>query len=695
MAIHSTMHPRSGNMRRSRGRCSNSGGHRRDYSTRNLNSVQEIGQMQHSPSHGIDPQMMPNSPSYGGGAAGGGYFMHSQFPGAIFANQLPMGHHSAAAQHAAGTPLYINNHVMYPYYQHGGLLYPTMVQQPDYSMIDEKGEEQIGPENTSGVISPNMWPVPIEYQQHIESQLPLPSEEFIQPQQPDEYGVQTADEYILQSSNEFTQSPQHQLQQNEFIGQQASPEFNPQNTLPEANEFLHPSDGQGFVYGQPEPIEHNSPILLNPIYKSNFPIEYVPANPQQQPHHHAVEFLQPEHNDSGHHQNDEILSFDAYNNNINVDKNDQYENQLTEISPPDPINYKESVATFARSHDSPIQFLQSSDRIMQTVPNIIEITNQQLQQQLPSQQIQQQSPHQQLLPQQQHFAEENIENVLIHQTNEKLSVHVEKPQETQTSQNAWANRKTTQSVAISAIPSNNYAHLEQVAVPSDDCAGSEPDNGLNNNKLALENNNSSFVNSSKPTVPKVDERSSTNVPSTKAAAETKSQTAQVTRQSMEIQTVPVEMHQRFNQADFAPLGTKVKENVATSTADKLVENTTWASLFNKVGGSSTPNNRQSEAQKRPVAMVSPYCPKDTANDAAKNGTTLAPVSVPQGSNVISNLSYSAASTQNLPNASAQSLAINTNKKVPPAKATINPTTKPVPVQPSASETSMRLGGIFN
>lgn len=708
MNIQPTIHPRSNNGRRGRGR-SNSGGYRRDYTTRNLNSVQEIGQMQqHSPSHGIDQQMMSNSPNYGGGAAGGGYFMHTQYPGAIFTNQMPMGHHSAAAQHAAGTPLYINNHLMYPYYPHGGILYPAMLPQPEYPIGDEKGEEQMNPENISGVMSPVMWPA--EYQQHIENQMPLPSEEFIQPHHTDEYTVQTADEFIPQSANEFTQSPQHQLPPNEFIAQQLSPEFN-QNAPPDTTEFLHSSDGQGFVYGRPEPIEQNSPILLNPMYKSNYPPEFVPNNQQQQQHHHTslpVEFLQPEQNDLGAHQNNETLSFDAYNNNINVEKDGPYENQIMEIPASNSINYNESVASIVRSHESPIQFLQSSGddipirsevdsclseghisdlhRNIETVPNAIDVNNQKSQQQqLPPQ-------PQKLLPQPQQFAEDNIENVLIQQTNEKLNVHVEKPQETQTPPNVWANRKSTQSVAISVIPSNNYTNqLDQTAVPSSHFAGSESDSGLNNNKLALDNNNSNFVSSSKPTVPKVDETNSTYVPSTKSATEIKSQTAQVTSQSMEIQTVPVEINQKFYQADFAPLGAKVKENVATSTAAS--ENTTWASLFNKGGIGGTPNNRPSEAQKRPIAKVSPYYPKDTANDATKNGSTVTSVSVPQGSNVISNLSYSAASTQNLPNTAAQSLG-STHKKAPTAKATINPTAKPIPVQSSTGETSWRLGGEF-
>lgn len=792
IAIQPTQHVRSGPGRRGRGR-SNSGGHRREYGSRNLSGVQEIGQMQPSPSHShshshqhphshnIEQQMMSNSPNYGGG---GQFYVHHPYS---YGNQMPLSPHATAAQHVAGPPLYVNNpqFVYQPYYQHGGMMYPTaMVAPPDMAYsIDEKGEEQMAQENAPAVMSP-VW---MEYQP-MENQMNSPAEEFMQQPPPDEYGAQHPEEYIQQPPNEFMQPPPHQ-QPNEFIPQQVNEYHQGQQPpLPaESEDFAHQHqpDGQGFIYGPPS-IEHPTPLPMNQVYKPNYTPEFIPQPPLQQhqhqqqppPHHHAtlpVEFLHPTHNDQIHRDAENTMTFNAYSSN---DKEIQYDGHLMEgTSSDNNINYADAVVPTHRPHTSPItienvecgfQFMQSSDINIQT--NAIDLGNQQQQhpqqqqqspqtQQEPAQyqhqsshlqqqplqhqhhqqhQQQQYQQHQQHLQQQEHeqqqqvpqtvvlapappqpvnhIEHELIENVLVQQTVEKLNVNVEVTHDNQSRANVWTNRKSTQSVAISAVPSNNCMQLEQTAEPVQFVASVE--SGLSNKvNLDVNNSNTSLViNNNKPIVPKADEKVSINAAQKSAMApeprvhEPKTQStippppppvATVTSQSFEMQTMPVEPNQKFNQSEFLPLGARPKDSAAAASAEKAnAVPSSWASLFNKPGRSSS-INRQIEPQRKsiqkvtgtesqggkPVAKIPPNNTKEDNNDVNKSTVPSVVSSVAYSSNVVTNLSYSAASTQNLPPQATPSIA----KKTPTAKATVNPSPKPAS-QSASNESSLRLGG---
>lgn len=121
-------HPRSRRGGRRGG--SNGGFSRREFTSRQMNSVQEINSTQ-TPTHAIDsPAMMQQSSNFGP------YYGYPYI--GLYPNQIAFGHHSStAAQHATGTPLYGYG---YPY--HPGLIYPA-VMPVDY-VLDEKSDDGMG-----------------------------------------------------------------------------------------------------------------------------------------------------------------------------------------------------------------------------------------------------------------------------------------------------------------------------------------------------------------------------------------------------------------------------------------------------------------------------------------------------------------------------------------------------------------------
>lgn len=701
----------------------------------------------HSHAHNMEPQMMSNSPNYGGG--GGQFYMQHPYQ---YANQMSMSPHASAAQHVAGPPLYVNNppQIVYPYYHPHGMMYsPAMVAQPEmtYSM-DEKGEEHMAPDGGPNIMSP-VW---MEYQQ-MENQMNAPAEEFMQQPPPDEYGGQHPEEYIHQSPSEFMQPSPHQ-QPNEFIPQQIN-EYNQQNQVPpppqhsqvDAEEFVpqHQQDGQGFIYGPPS-IGHQSPIHMNQVYKQNYTPEFIPQQQQPPPPQHShgplpVEFLQPEHNELIHREVENTITFDAYNEN---DKEIQFDGHPMDSAVDPNIIYTESNTQPQHSVenvDCDFQFMQSSDINIQTVPNAIDMCNQQpppLQHQQFQQQIHQQY-HQQIQQQQSqpplpvpheaslsmipvqlvpmppgHIEHESIEQVLVQQVTEKLIVNVEPaaapPPAQEQPPPPQPQRKSTQSVAISAVPSNNGMASDQTAGPVQFVSATPAEI----NKLNLDINNVGI--NSRPVVSKSDDRTtiatthkSSTAPETKASANVApppvvNATATVTTQSFEMQTTPVDPTSKFSQSDFGPLGARAKDNAAAVNAEKAnAAPSSWASLFAGATRSSAPPVRPIEQQRQPVqrigrvespvakptAKIPPNNTKEDGSDTNKTVVTAsAPASTATSSSVVTNLSYSAASTQNMP---VQTPPSNIKKPAPTAKATVNPSLKPVP-QSSSNESSLRLGG---
>lgn len=286
-------------------------------------------------------------------------------------------------------------------------------------------------------------------------------------------------------------------------------------------------------------------------------------------------------------------------------------------------------------------------------------------------------------------------NGLVQTMNEKLVVRTNSRAQ-QTPPTAWAMKKSTQSVAVSVVPSNNYPHNEVNAAKQ---------------HILSSNNSSSNINNI-PIVPKVDEQQhqSSKVNATAATALSTEKSVQsnqdvTTQQSSEMQTVPVSDMQSEEPSIYANTNnnnninninasnrsdaTKVSsvqmapQTVASSTTAPAPTQApaapgTWAGLF---ATTSTSNAEQ----KKPIAKVSPYNtshepkPSNPPARATPLSTSNAPV-----------LSYS----------SAASSAANGSKRPPPAKARIAPSAKPLQnSSESSNDESVRLGGkilsIFN
>lgn len=106
---------------------------RREYSARQINSVQEINSAQ-TPTHAIDsPAMMQQSSNFAP------YYVNPIQYG-IYPNHFTIGPHSTtAAQHATGAPLY--GFAGYQYHP-GSIIYPA-VMPVDY-VLDEKSDDGMG-----------------------------------------------------------------------------------------------------------------------------------------------------------------------------------------------------------------------------------------------------------------------------------------------------------------------------------------------------------------------------------------------------------------------------------------------------------------------------------------------------------------------------------------------------------------------
>lgn len=123
-------------------------------------------------------------------------------------------------------------------------------------------------------------------------------------------------------------------------------------------------------------------------------------------------------------------------------------------------------------------------------------------------------------------------NGLVQTMSEKLVVRTNNKAQ-QTPPSVWSMKKSTQSVAVSVVPSNNYPHNEM--------------NAAKQNILGSNNSSSCSNNNNIPIVPKVDEQQQSSkvnaTASTIAISENKSiqssQDVTTTQQSSEVQTVPV------------------------------------------------------------------------------------------------------------------------------------------------------------
>lgn len=111
---------------------------RRDYGTRQMNSVQEINPAQ-SPAHGIESPMIQQSSNH---------FNPYYLPYGIYPNHFAIGPHSTtAAQHATGPPLYPFG---FPHYQ-GIITYPA-VMPVDY-VLDEKSDDGMGVSKINAILN--------------------------------------------------------------------------------------------------------------------------------------------------------------------------------------------------------------------------------------------------------------------------------------------------------------------------------------------------------------------------------------------------------------------------------------------------------------------------------------------------------------------------------------------------------------
>lgn len=131
-------------------------------------------------------------------------------------------------------------------------------------------------------------------------------------------------------------------------------------------------------------------------------------------------------------------------------------------------------------------------------------------------------------------------NGLVQQMNDRLVVRSNNNKTQQIPTTAWSMKKSTQSVAVSVVPSNNYLHNEV--------------NATKQTVLGSNNSNSCSNNNNIPIVPKVDEQqqsSKVNATAATITADKFSQDVTTTQQSSEVQTVPVSDMQSDEPSIFA------------------------------------------------------------------------------------------------------------------------------------------------
>lgn len=699
------VHIRGSGGRRGRGR-GNNNNHRRDFSSRQVNAVHDINQSQASAHIMESQQMIPTSGNYAPP-----YFV-SPYMG-IYSPQFTIGHHpSSAAQQAAGTPLYVAGAMPgYGYAYHPGMIYPTMVPM-DYP-LDDKSDDGMSTENGASMMS-QQWQVeysqlPIDSNMHQQSDEFAPHQQQQQPQQPsqtpaDEFNSQqTTEEFARHQPSEFIP------QQHEYLPQQQhQPEI--------VTEFIPRPE---FVYGA-QPIDHHSPQLTSPVFKpqednsfQTFPPEFIPGNqPINIQHSHVIEskivgdgseeLTQQVAETKFEYLAQDPNSIDPFNNN-NIDfKAKEFEEKIEQsIGNAQVLNLDGTSAADAYSveskknnnggNSSSTDNTNSScnnNRNNQAVPNNKAFVNIAQKTSSNTNSIDSNSGNlnasaEVLARKPSTTTTECSINGLVQATNDKLSI---KNERVGTNKNpatsAWTPRKSTQSVAVSVVPSNNYPQSEPTQAKI-----SNQTNKVNlssNSNGGGSNNNSAHITSIKPIVPKVDEQQ----PSTTSALVntcTEKLHSDTTSQSSEVQTIPVSEIDTEIVINASVARTTSPQPTIPAVNQPTASASSWASLFTK------PASNLSESQKKPVAKVMPYNSTHNESKATNVPTPVTPT-VPTAPGT---LSYSATSSQKVPNLASSSTSLA--KKAAPVKARIAPSSKGLS-SPSASESqqfdefSHRLGG---
>lgn len=489
------------------------------------------------------------------------------------------------------------------------------------------------------------------------------------------------------------------------------------------NEFM-PMAGAEFI-PRPEYVNHNAPHIVSPIPVfeqqedgtfQTFPAEFIPARAAQSslpPIQNAdenVTYLQPELSP--------VVSFNNNDNNsvINFKQSDPNERNEQSTQP----TYDAAVATNeinTGADETPypvaIQDETVNMKIAQQTPNanvvVVTATASTAAPTVPTEPIR-------LAATETHV--QHTINALANVSIEKQTIKFDRAMattKTSVSTLAWTPKKSTQSVAVSAVPSNTISQIEtgatktqsqtgvrnKLAVNSNNNNNSSSSNvnitgGSNTNELATNNN----INV-KPIVPKVDDTNVTEFSSTARDA--------VTSQSSEVQTIPVALPVEAAPSvePTTPPSPPAAAPTPAPTAAAPPTNS-WASLFSKGTSSSgiqmDPNGIQTAANsrkmasighpatKKPVAKVSPYNSTSNEQQSAKSFSGAAvptPVAPTPIAHSAGTLSYSAASTQKLPSPNTASA-----KKEVPVRARVAPSSKATSSTETQhiDESSYRIGG---
>lgn len=662
-------HVRGGGSRRGRGRSSNnSGGHRRDFNSRQMNIVQDMNHQQSSTAVAAAAAAQPPTSNY----APASYFVNPYV--GLYPNQF-IGHPHSSASHATGSPLYVAGAMPgYGYAYHPSMVYPMVPM--DYMVDPESSWENSQDSN------------PQETQDNSNCAAPVPMQ---QPHQ------QMPEEYIGQPSNEFMQM--------------ASGEFIP----------------------RPEYVNHNAQHMIGsiPMFKQQedgtfqaFPAEFIPATAAEHvaPIQNAdagIEYLQPQ-----------LSPADTFNNNennniINFKQSDQ--NEQIEQSTPQPT-YDASVATneinacmIESPHPRPIEDESVNANHMHIAhqtpspnahvvvvatpapPVTIAPAATAAAVTAPPPPIASTEPIRLVANETQM---ENTINALANVTIEKQPMKIDRgvatTKTTSVSSSAWTPKKSTQSVAVTAVPSNNISQIETATTKAQSQTGVKANklavnsnsvsvSNTTNNNININNNNHSNItggsntnelatntnnNNVKPIVPKVDDPHI--IESTTTANDA------VTSQSSEVQTIPVS-----DTVEVTPVV------VVTPVAAPPPANS-WASLFSKSNPTdglapSTASRIVDPTTKKPIAKVSPYNSASNEQQSAKSFSGAVPTPVTPAPIAISagTLSYSAASTQKLPAPTTSNV-----KKEVPVRARIAPSAKATSSTEThhVDESSYRIGG---
>lgn len=489
------------------------------------------------------------------------------------------------------------------------------------------------------------------------------------------------------------------------------------------NEFM-PMAGAEFI-PRPEYVNHNAPHIVSPIpvFKQQedgtfqtFPAEFIPARAAQgslppiQIADESVTYLQPE-----------LSPVDSFNNNDN--------NSVISFKQSDPIERNEQ--STQPTYDAAVatnEINTGADETAHPVAIQDETLNMKIAQQTPNANVvvvtataSTAAPTVSTEPIRLTATETHVEHTINAMANvsiEKQTIKSDRAMtatKTSVSSLAWTPKKSTQSVAVSAVPSNTISQIEtgatktqsqtgvrnKLAVNSNNSNNISNSNvnitgGSNTNELATNNNN----NNVKPIVPKVDDTNVTEFSSTAREA--------VTSQSSEVQTIPVALPlEAAPSVEPTPSSPPADAPTPAPTAAAPPANS-WAALFSKGSSSSgiqmDPNGIQTAANsrkmasighpptKKPVAKVSPYNSTSNEQQSAKSFSGAAvptPVAPTPIAHSAGTLSYSAASTQKLPSPNTASA-----KKEVPAKARVAPSSKATSSTETQhiDESSYRIGG---